>query len=344
MKSLLLSTFGTTEIVLVAVFGAILLGIIIYYCIVPFKSFINALFAGCYIPSFKLINLKFRKFNVKDIVKAYILAKKSNNKLSLNEIETLISAGGNVINVINAMSLAEKSNLKLDYKLASAIELSSKDVLSQVQNAIVSQVIEVDNIKGFVKDNQEIIVTCKFSVKLNLNKYLSGLGIEDLKNNVRAWIMENISKVKDHATILAEPNQTLLSNLDLRVICQKSMYDVIDINILSVDLGRDLNAENDIKSAEKEKIYAQIEAERRKNAEEIKEIQMRSKTEEMKSNVLKAEAEVPQAISQAIKEGRFSVMDYYKLMNLQADTALRRSIINENKNTTNYDDDEGDMF
>ena len=76
MKSLMLAGFGTTEIVLVSVFGAILLGIIIYYAMVPLKFFLNALFAGCYIPSFKLINLKFRKFNVKDIVNAYILAKK----------------------------------------------------------------------------------------------------------------------------------------------------------------------------------------------------------------------------------------------------------------------------
>ncbi len=342
MNSLLLD-FGTTEIVLVAVFGALLLGIIIYYCFVPFNIFLNALFSGCYIPSFKLLNLKNRKLDVKNISTAYILAKKSNKKLTLNQIETLSSAGGSALNVINAMNLAEKSNIKLDFSLASAIEISSKDVFKQVQNAITSQIVEVNDIKGFAKDNQEVIVGCKFSVKLNLNKYLSGLGIDDLKNNVSAWIMENISKTGNHKDILAEPNKALLSNFDFRVVAQKSMYELIDINILSVDLGRDLNAENDIKSAEKEKIYAQIEAERRKNAEEIKEIQMRSKTEEMKSNVLKAEAEVPQAISQAIKEGRFSVMDYYKLMNLQADTALRKAIISDNKKS-NDDDDEGDLF
>lgn len=344
MKSLMLATFGTTEIVLVSVFGAILVGIIIYYACVPFKSFLNALFSGCYIPSFKLINIKNRKFNVKDVVDAYILAKKSGKKLSLDEIETLMSAGGNVKNVINAMNFADNSGLKLDFKLASSIEISSGDVMKQVQDAITSRVVEVDQIKGFAKDNQEMVVSCKFSIKLNLNKYISGLGEEDLKNNVRAWLMENISKTSDHNQILSEPNQTLLSNLDLRVITLKSRYDLIDINILSVDLGRDLNAENDLKSAEKEKIYAQIEAERRKNAEEIKEIQTRTKTEEMKSNVLKAEAEVPEAISQAIKEGRFSVMDYYKLMNLQADTALRRSIINDNKKQQPNDDDEGDLF
>ena len=106
-------------------------------------------------------------------------------------------------------------------------------------------------------------------------------------------------------------------------------------------MGRNLNLEDEIKRAEKEKIYAQIEAERKKNIEEINEYRMRAKTEEMKSVVLQAEAEVPQAISQAIKEGRFSVMDYYKLMNLQADTALRRAIIKDNKNSNN---DDGDLY
>ncbi len=155
-------------------------------------------------------------------------------------------------------------------------------------------------------------------------------------------LMENIAKSKDHKLILSEPNQSLLSNLDLRVVTKNSMYDVIDINISSISVGRDLNAERELQAAEKEKIYAQIEAERMRNAEEIKELQMRTKTEQMKSTVLQAEAEVPMAISQAIKEGRFSVMDYYKLMNLQADTALRRAIINENKNQS--DSDDGDLF
>ncbi|MBQ8792882.1 MAG: flotillin-like FloA family protein [Clostridia bacterium] len=88
-----------------------------------------------------------------------------------------------------------------------------------------------------------------------------------------------------------------------------------------------------------------MEDEKRKNSEEIKELQMRTKTEEMKSAMLEAEAEVPKALSQAIKEGRFSVMDYYKLMNLQADTALRRSIITSDKKDNLFDgNDEGDLF
>ena len=83
------------------------------------------------------------------------------------------------------------------------------------------------------------------------------------------------------------------------------------------------------KRIEKEKAYAEFSATKQRNQEIMRELEMKTRVQEMKAEVLSAEAEVPKAISDAIKEGRFSIMDYYKLMNLQADTALRRSIISK---------------
>lgn len=333
--------FGATEIALVSVFGAILVALIVYLCFVPMKSWFTALFAGAYIPTFKLIDIKNNKLDVKSVVSAYILAKKAKLNIKLTEIVNIILAGGNIVEIINAMKLAENAKLKLDLNLACAIDSTSKEVLSIVNQSINSRLITIEDIKGFTQDGVEIIATANVAIKVDLSRYVDGLGEEELKSTISAWIMENICKSKDHKLILKEPNISLLSNLDLRVVTKNSMYKVLDINISEVKIGRNLNTEREIQAAEKEKIYAQIEAERMKNAEEIKELQMRTKTEQMKSNVLQAEAEVPRAISQAIKEGRFSVMDYYKLMNLQADTALRKAIIDENKNAP-YDDDDDD--
>ncbi len=333
--------FGATEIALVSVFGAILVALIVYLCFVPMKSWFTALFAGAYIPTFKLIDIKNNKLDVKSVVSAYILAKKAKLNIKLTEIENIILAGGNIVEIINAMKLAENAKLKLDLNLACAIDSTSKEVLSIVNQSINSRLITIEDIKGFTQDGVEIIATANVAIKVDLSRYVDGLGEEELKSTISAWIMENICKSKDHKLIMKEPNISLLSNLDLRVVTKNSMYKVLDINISEAKIGRNLNTEREIQAAEKEKIYAQIEAERMKNAEEIKELQMRTKTEQMKSNVLQAEAEVPRAISQAIKEGRFSVMDYYKLMNLQADTALRKAIIDENKNAP-YDDDDDD--
>ena len=333
--------FGATEIALVSVFGAILVALIVYLCFVPMKSWFTALFAGAYIPTFKLIDIKNNKLDVKSVVSAYILAKKAKLNIKLTEIENIILAGGNIVEIINAIKLAENAKLKLDLNLACAIDSTSKEVLSIVNQSINSRLITIEDIKGFTQDGVEIIATANVAIKVDFSRYVDGLGEEELKSTISAWIMENICKSKDHKLIMKEPNISLLSNLDLRVVTKNSMYKVLDINISEAKIGRNLNTEREIQAAEKEKIYAQIEAERMKNAEEIKELQMRTKTEQMKSNVLQAEAEVPRAISQAIKEGRFSVMDYYKLMNLQADTALRKAIIDENKNAP-YDDDDDD--
>ncbi len=339
MELLSLLNFGAAEITAVSIFGALLIALIIYICFVPMKSYFTAIFSGCYISTFRLLSMKNRKVNVLEVVSAYIMCKKSGFKISLNEIESLILSQGNVVDVIKSMKMAKDSNIKLDFKLASAIELSSHNVFEIVKNSIVSKVETVDNIKGVTLDNFEITVVIRLSLKINLSSYLNGLGLDDLKGTLSSWIMENIAKVKDHKTILKSPNAVLLSNVDIRVLTRKSMFNILDMNVFSAEVTRDLNVEKEIKSAEKEKIYAQIEAERRKNAEEIKELQMKTKTEEMKSAVLQAESEVPLAISQAIKEGRFSVMDYYKLMNLQADTALRRAIINDNKSGNNEEGD-----
>ena len=344
MSNLLL--FGTPEIVTVSIFGAILIGFIVYLAFVPMKSWFTALFGGAYIPTFKLLAMKNRKLDVETITKAYILSNKSKLGLKLAQIESFTECGGNILEVITALNFAKDGGINLSFELACAIDRASHDVIECVQNHLNSKVITVEDIRGFTKDEREIITAARVSVKINLQNYVNGLGVEDLKSTINAWILENISHCPKYKDILTDPNKTLLGNFDLRVVAQKSMYDILDVSICRVEVGRNLVMEKEIQEAEKEKVYAQIEAERMKNAEEIKELQMRTKTEAMKSEVLEAEAEVPKALSQAIKEGRFSVMDYYKLMNLQADTALRRSIIEgEKKKGFDFDDDdEGDLF
>lgn len=339
MNILSFLNLSTTGIVLLSILGAFLAGFIVYLCFTPIKVYFTTIFSGCYISTFRLLGLKNRKLDVKTIASTYVMAKKGKIKIKVSEIESIYSSGGDAVEVVKALILAKNGNLKLENSLAIAIELSSHNIYQMVQDAILSHVEKIQEVSGVTQDNFEILASANVSVKIKLDRYLEGTGIGELKGMVSAWIMENISKQEDHRNILKEPNQTLLSNFDMRVVSQKSMYEIVDINIYEVKIGKDLNLEREIKAAEKEKIYAQIQAERMKNAEEIKELQMKSKTEEMKSAVLQAEAEVPLALSEAIKEGRFSVMDYYKLMNLQADTALRRAFVNDKEED---DDDEGD--
>ena len=46
----------------------------------------------------------------------------------------------------------------------------------------------------------------------------------------------------------------------------------------------------------------------------------------MPATVIEAQAEVPKALAEALRSGRLGVMDFYKMENVQADTAMRSSI------------------
>ncbi|NLI61462.1 MAG: UPF0365 family protein, partial [Clostridiales bacterium] len=48
--------------------------------------------------------------------------------------------------------------------------------------------------------------------------------------------------------------------------------------------------------------------------------------QEMRAKVVEAEAEIPQAISAAFREGKLGVMDYYNMQNVISDTKMRESI------------------
>ena len=53
--------------------------------------------------------------------------------------------------------------------------------------------------------------------------------------------------------------------------------------------------------------------------------------QEMRARVVEAEAQVPLALAEAFRSGRLGVMDYYKMENVQADTAMRESISDDGR-------------
>ena len=52
----------------------------------------------------------------------------------------------------------------------------------------------------------------------------------------------------------------------------------------------------------------------------------RAKAQDARAKVILAEAEVPLAMAEAFRNGNLGIMDYYKLKNVMADTAMREAI------------------
>ena len=53
---------------------------------------------------------------------------------------------------------------------------------------------------------------------------------------------------------------------------------------------------------------------------------MKAYTQEMKAKVVEAEAKVPEAMADALRQGRLGVMDYYRMNNVNADTRMRNAM------------------
>ena len=54
--------------------------------------------------------------------------------------------------------------------------------------------------------------------------------------------------------------------------------------------------------------------------------EMKAKAQEARAKVIEAEALVPQAMAEAFRNGNLCIMDYYRMQNIQADTAMRENI------------------
>lgn len=103
-------------------------------------------------------------------------------------------------------------------------------------------------------------------------------------------------------------------------------FEILSIDIADVDIGRNIGAHLQIQQAEADKQIAQAKAEERRAAAIAKEQEMKAEVEYMKSKVVEAEAQVPLALVEALREGNLGVMDYYRMQNIQSDTNMKNNI------------------
>ena len=93
-----------------------------------------------------------------------------------------------------------------------------------------------------------------------------------------------------------------------------------------MDVGKNIGAELQTDQAEADKRIAQARAEERRAMAVAAEQENRARVEEMRAELVRAEAQVPLAIADAFRAGNLGVMDYMRYRNIQSDTEMRHSI------------------
>ena len=187
------------------------------------------------------------------------------------------------------------------------------------------KVIETDWISAIAKNGIELKVKTRITVRANIQRLVGGAGEETIIARVGEGVVTTVGSAETHYVVLENPD--LISKTVLaKGLDAGTAYEILSIDIADIDIGKNIGAQLLSDQADADKIVAQAKAEERRAMAAANEMEMRARTQEMKAILLEAEAEVPKAMAAAIKDGKFGVLDYYKLQNLNSDTAMRNSI------------------
>ncbi|MGN0000718.1 MAG: flotillin-like protein FloA [Marinilabiliaceae bacterium] len=302
----------------------ILLAIILYY--VPVALWFSALVSGVHVSLLQLFLMRIRNVPCKVIVQALIEAHKAGIKnLSRDELEAHYLAGGHVQNVVHALVSASKANIALSFQMATAIDLAGRDVFEAVQMSVNPKVIETPPVTAVAKNGIQLIAKARVTVRANIKQLVGGAGEATVLARVGEGIVSSIGSADSHATVLENPDSIS------KVVLSKGLdsgtaFEILSIDIADIDVGKNIGAELQIDQANADRNIAQAKAEERAAMARAQEQEMKAKAQEARARVIEAEAEVPKAMAEAFRNGNMGIMDYVRYKNMEADTAMRKSI------------------
>ncbi len=303
----------------------ILILLMVFFRFVPIGLWISALAAGVKVGLFNLIGMRLRRVPPQKIVLPLIKAIKAGLEMDTSKLEAHYLAGGNVDKVIDALIAAERAGIELNFSRAAAIDLAGRDVKEAVMVSVTPKVIETPVIAAMAKNGIQVKAIARVTVRANIDRLVGGAGEETIIARVGEGIVSTVGSAESHKDVLENPDNisktVLAKGLD-----SGTAFEILSIDIADVDVGKNIGAELQIDQAEADKNIAQAKAEERRAMAVAQEQEMKARVQEMRARVVEAEAEVPIAMAEALRNGNLGVMDYYNLLNVQADTTMRDHI------------------
>jgi len=302
-----------------------------------FRLWIQSVTTGAGIGLWDLVGMSFRKVRPDIIVRSKIMAVQAGlgeeTGLTSKALEAHYLAGGNVPLVIRAIIAAKKAkNIPLDFRLATAIDLAGRNVLEAVQTSVYPKVIDCPggnsgrmSLDAVAKNGIQLKVRARVTVRANIRQLIGGATEETIIARVGEGIVSAIGSAEKHSDVLENPDRISKAVLARRLDSQTA-FEIVSIDIADIDVGDNVGARLQADQAEADTRVARANAEGRRAMAVAEEQENIAEIEQSRAKVTEAEAQVPQAIANAIKSGKLSIMDYYKLRNVQADTDMRSSI------------------
>lgn len=314
-----------SQVFYLIIIGVAFFCIVLFFYFVPVGLWITALFSGVRVGIGQLIGMRLRKVPPSIVVNNLIKATKAGLKITTTEIETHFLAKGNINRVIDALISADKANIDLDFKLAAAIDLAGRDVYQAVHDSVTPRVVNSPPVAAVAKDGIQLIAKSRITLRADIHRLVGGAGEETILARVGEGVVTTIGSADNHKIVLENPDLISKKVLE-KGLDSGTAYSILSIDIADIDIGENVGAKLQTDQAEADLKVARAKAEERRALAVATEQEFISKAQEMRAKVIEAEAMVPMAIAEALRSGKFGIMDYYKMKNIQADTSMRESL------------------
>ncbi len=317
---------GGSYVLMFVLFVVVFLFLFVY--LIPVRLWIAAVFAGVQISPLALIGMRLRNVRPEIIVPNLIALHKSGLSVSTDGLEAHFLAGGDITKVVRALISADKANISLTFQRACAIDLAGRDVLDAVHTSVNPKVIDAPiqgTIDAVAKDGIQVQARARVTVRTNIERLVGGATEQTIIARVGEGIVSTIGSADAYKRVLENPDlisKTVLS----KGLDSGTAFEILSIDIVDVNVGKNIGAELQTNQAEADLKVAQAKAETRRALAVAQEQEMKARVQEMRSKVIEAEAQVPMAIAEAFRTGKLGVFDYYNLKNVQADTSMREKI------------------
>ena len=315
------------------VFGLVVMAVLAKY----FRLWIQSVLTNAGITIWALLGMTFRKVDARVIVRTKIMAVQAGlgeeTGITAQALEAHYLAGGNVPLVIRALIAARKAKtIHLTFREATAIDLAGRNVLEAVQTSVYPKVIDCPakssgrpTLDAVAKDGIQLKVTARVTVRANLQQLIGGATEETIIARVGEGIVSAIGSATTHAQVLENPDM-ISKNVLAKRLDSQTAFEIVSIDIADIDVGQNIGARLQADQAEADTRVARARAEGRRAMAVAAEQEQQAAVEQSRATLVESEAEVPKAMAEAFQTGRLTVMDYYKLRNVQADTDMRKSI------------------
>ena len=282
---------------------------------------VQAWLSGAPVSLLKLVMMRLRKVAPAEIVFNRISAKKAGLEVDSDQLESHYLAGGNIERVVRAMIAADKAKIDLPWDRATAIDLAGRDILDAVKTSVDPKVIDCPSVQSgrqtidaVAKDGIQLKARARVTVRTNISRLVGGATEETIIARVGEGIISTIGSAEDHKSVLENPDKisktVLAKGLD-----SGTAFEILSIDIADIDVGENIGANLQTAQAEQRRALAVAQ-----------EAEFQAEEQKNRALVVLAEADVPKAISEALRKGSLGLMDYYRMQNMMADTAMRSQL------------------